>query len=89
MTVATCHVTLFGCRDAGKIGHFKGFKVAILARFLTDFWTLNSGRICQTLGMAVLPLGDLHNWDGVSNIDLLPFWVQHASASLECNPNTY
>ena len=29
--------------------------MVILALFLTDFWTLNSGRICQTLGMAVLP----------------------------------
>ena len=27
--------------------------MVILALFLTDFWTLNSGRICQTLGMAV------------------------------------
>jgi hypothetical protein len=35
---------------AWKIGHYKGFKVAILALFLTDFWTLNSG-----LGMAGLP----------------------------------
>ena len=38
-----------------KIRHSKGFKVAILALFLTDFWTLNSGLICRTLGMAGLP----------------------------------
>jgi hypothetical protein len=25
-----------------EIGHYTGFKVAILAPFLTDFWTLNS-----------------------------------------------
>jgi hypothetical protein len=44
-----------------KIGHSKAFKEAILALFLTDFWTLNSGLICQTLGMAGLPLpGAVH-----------------------------
>jgi hypothetical protein len=39
-----------------KIGHSKGFKDAILALFLTEFLTLNSGPIGQTLGMAGLSL---------------------------------
>jgi hypothetical protein len=38
-----------------KIGHSKNFKVAILALFLTKFWTLNWGPIGQTLGMVGLP----------------------------------
>jgi hypothetical protein len=29
--------------NSHQIGHSRGFKVAILALFLTDFWTLNSG----------------------------------------------
>ena len=40
---------------ARKIGHSKGFKEAISALFLTEFWTLNWGPIGQTLGMAGLP----------------------------------
>ena len=36
----------------GKIGHSKVFKQSILALFVTEFLTLNSGLICQTLGVA-------------------------------------
>jgi hypothetical protein len=43
-----------------KISHSKGFKVAILALFLTKFWTLNWGPIGQTLGMAELPPSPSH-----------------------------
>ena len=48
---------LAGCR---KNGYSKGFKVAILALFLTDFWTLNFNLIYRTLGMAGFPRSVTH-----------------------------
>jgi hypothetical protein len=45
-------VSLMGPPRNKLITTTKGFKVAILAQFLTDFLTLNYGLICQTFGMA-------------------------------------